>query len=69
VAIQNVDEMSTTQSLLDSSQAVISNEQIAKWRSTQGQEMTSAMGEYVPEEFWILLAELERLRAALAALK
>jgi hypothetical protein len=40
----------------------ISNEQIAEWRRLEGMGMVSAVGEYTPDEFWLLLNEIERLR-------
>lgn len=41
----------------------ITKEQIAEWRAEEGNGMRSAVGEYTPDEFWMLLDEIERLQA------
>jgi hypothetical protein len=41
----------------------VSDEQIAKWRKLKSHGMVSAVGEYTPDEFWLALDEIERLRA------
>ena len=41
----------------------ISDEEIAEWERERGNGMTSAVGEYTPDEFWRVLDELKRLRA------
>ena len=41
----------------------ISKEQIEEWRKELGNGMTSAVGEYTPQEFWDALDEIERLRS------
>jgi hypothetical protein len=45
----------------------VTDEQIAKLRALRGQGLTSAVGEYTPDELWEALDEIERLRALLAA--
>lgn len=43
-------------------------EQLAEWRKEfERRTMTSAIWEYCPEEFGVLLDEVDRLNAALAA--
>jgi hypothetical protein len=41
----------------------VSDEQIAEWRKLKSHGMVSAVGEYTPDEFWLALDEIERLRA------
>lgn len=42
---------------------MIDRARIHAWRETEGSEMTSAMGEYVPAEFWELLDAYEDIVA------
>lgn len=44
----------------------VTPEMLAKWRSHQGQGMTSAVGEYTPDEFWLALDEIESLQKRLS---
>lgn len=45
----------------------ITDAEIAEWRALQGEGMTSAVGEYTPEEFWRLLDAFEAQRNESAA--
>lgn len=55
------------QKVSDKLREVPSNEQLKKWRQlAENTFMVSALGEYTPVEFIVLLEEVERLRAALA---
>ena len=38
---------------------------IAQWEALRGEGMESAVGEYTPPEFWLLLDEVKRLRTTL----
>ena len=42
----------------------ITDEEIAEWEAERGNGMISCVGEYTPDEFWRVLDELKRLRAA-----
>ena len=42
-------------------QTEVNHEQIAEWRKVRGHGMISAVGEYTPSEFWLLLDNFERL--------
>jgi hypothetical protein len=41
---------------------MIKKAQLDLWRKLKGEGMTSALGEYTPEEFWELLDAYEKLR-------
>lgn len=47
---------------------MITDEQINIWRSVRGEGMVSSVGEYTPDEFWLVLDELVAERAKVAAL-
>ena len=47
-------------------QTEVNHEQIAEWRKVRGHGMVSAVGEYTPSEFWLLLDSFERLERGLA---
>ena len=47
-------------------QTEVNHEQIAEWRKLRGKGMVSAVGEYTPDEFWLLLDNFERLERDLA---
>ena len=40
---------------------MITEKTLNEWKSYKGTGMTSALGEYTPEEFWDAIAEIERL--------
>ena len=47
-------------------QTQVNREQIAEWRKLHGKGLVSAVGEYTPDEFWLLLDSFERLERDLA---
>ena len=47
-------------------QTEVSPERIAEWRKLRGKGMISAVGEYTPDDFWLLLDSFECLELALA---
>ncbi len=40
---------------------MITDKQIAEWEAERGNGMESAVGEYTPREFWLLLDEYKLL--------
>ncbi|MBX9913716.1 MAG: hypothetical protein K2Y25_07445 [Pseudomonadaceae bacterium] len=48
---------------------MITSEEIAEWRALQGEGMVSAIGEYTPPEFWLVLDDLDAERAKVAELE
>lgn len=50
--------------LPNGAESAISDADIAEWEAFRGEGMVSAVGEYTPQEFWWLLDELKRYRAA-----
>jgi len=47
---------------------MISDEQLRIWAAEAKEAYQSALDEYCPEEFWLLLNEVARLKAELAVL-
>lgn len=45
--------------------STITDAELAEWDAQRGDGMVSAVGEYTPPEFWLLLDEVRRLRGML----